>query len=223
MRRLSLLLVTLLLGGCTGSLSTLDPAGPSAAAVATLWWVMFWASVGLFVLVSGLLAAIWWRPGFGRSVPPKRWVILGGLAMPAVLLTALVGYALVIGERLLPIALAEQPTRVSAHGVQWQWQFSYPDAPGSASTPVLHIPAGEPVDVLVTSGDVVHSFWVPRLAGKIDAIPGHENVIRIQADRPGSYHGVCAEFCGDGHTGMRFIVEAHAPEDYLAAVSGAEQ
>lgn len=212
-----------LLGGCTGSLSALDPAGPAADAVATLWWVMFWASVALFLLVSSLLAAIWWRPGFGKSVSPRRWIVLGGLAMPGVLLTLLVGYALFTGERLLPIALADQPTRVAAHGVQWQWQFSYPDAPGSATTPVMHIPAGEPVDVVVTSGDVVHSFWVPRLAGKIDAIPGHENVIRIQADRPGTYHGVCAEFCGGGHTDMRFIVEAHAPEDYRAVLGGDAQ
>lgn len=224
MSRLVLLApILLVVSGCTGPLSALDPAGPSAKAVATLWWVMFWASVALFLLVSGLLAAIWLRPGFGTSVTPRRWIVFGGLAMPGVLLTLLVGYALFVGERLLPVALAQEPIRVSAHGVRWQWQFSYPDASGSGVTSVLHIPAGEPVDVLVTSGDVVHSFWVPRLAGKIDAIPGHENIIRIQADRPGTYNGVCAEFCGGGHTDMRFVVEAHAPEDYQAAIDGSER
>lgn len=223
MKRLALLLPILLaVSGCAGSLSTLDPAGPSAQAVATLWWVMFWASVALFLLVSGLLAAVWLRPGFGASVSPKRWILFGGLVMPGVLLSLLVGYALFTGERLLPVALADQPARVAAHGVRWQWQFSYPDAPGSETTSVLHIPAGEPVDVLVTSGDVVHSFWVPRLAGKIDAIPGHQNIIRIQADRPGTYSGVCAEFCGGGHTDMRFVVEAHATEDYAAAINGGQ-
>ncbi|RDE09715.1 cytochrome c oxidase subunit II [Pelagibacterium lacus] len=206
------------LSACAGPLSTLDPAGPSADAVANLWWVMFWASVLLFLLVGGLWALVWLRPGFGRSLAPMRWVVLGGLVMPGVLLTLLVGFALYIGERLLPHALADPPPRVSAHGIMWQWQFSYPDIAGAATTPTLHIPAGAPVDIVVTSGDVVHSFWVPRLAGKIDAIPGHRNVIRIQADRPGTYEGVCAEFCGDGHTTMRFRVEAHAPQDYRQAV-----
>lgn len=217
MRRLASLIAASalpLLGGCTGPLSALDPAGPAAEAVATMWWVMFWASVALFLLVAGLLGAVWWRPGFGSSVSAMRWVVLGGLVMPGVLLTLLVAYALFTGERLLPIG--ESPTRVAAHGLRWQWQFSYPDAPDAPATPVLHIPAGEPVDVLVTSGDVIHSFWVPRLAGKIDAIPGHENIIRIQADEPGTYRGVCAEFCGGGHTDMRFTIEAHAPDDYRA-------
>lgn len=205
----SVLATTPVLGGCAGSLSTLDPAGPVAAAIATLWWVMFWAAMALFLLVAGLLWAVWKRPGFAGSVAPMRWIIWGGLAMPGVLLTTLVGYALFTGEKLLPHALAETPTRVVAHGVMWQWQFSYPDAPDAPSSPILHIPAGEPVDMIVTSGDVIHSFWVPRLAGKIDAIPGHENTIRVQADRPGTYRGVCAEFCGTGHTEMRFTIEAH--------------
>lgn len=204
-----MLATALLLSGCAGSLSTLDPAGPAAAAIASLWWLMFWAAVALFLLVGVLLWAVWVRPQFGVSVTPMRWIIWGGLVMPGVLLAALVGYALFTGERLLPHALAETPTRVAAHGVMWQWRFSYPDSPNAQSTPTLHIPAGEPVDVLVTSGDVIHSFWVPRLAGKIDAIPGHENILRVQADRPGTYRGVCAEFCGDGHTVMRFTIEAH--------------
>jgi len=86
---------------------------------------------------------------------------------------------------------------------------------------VLHIPAGQPVDVLVTSSDVIHSFWSPRLAGKIDAVPGHENVVRLTADRPGTYRGVCAEFCGVGHTDMHFSVVAHPPEEYAQALAEA--
>ncbi|MAN76290.1 MAG: cytochrome c oxidase subunit II [Rhizobiales bacterium] len=211
---LPMLVLVPLLGGCAGSLSVLDPAGPAAAAISALWWVMFWAAAALLLLVAGLLWAGWKRPGFGGSVAPTRWIVWGGLAMPGVLLTVLLGYALFTGERLLPHALAETPTRVAAHGVMWQWQFSYADAPGAPPTPILHIPAGEPVDVIVTSGDVIHSFWVPRLAGKIDAIPGHENTIRIQADRAGTYRGVCAEFCGAGHTGMRFTIEAHDGEAF---------
>lgn len=175
----------------------------------------------LFVLVMGLLWLVYARPGFGASLSPMRWVIYGGLAMPLVVVTVLTGYALFAGEHLLPRPLADQPPRVVAEGSMWDWRFSYPDIDGASPTPVLHIPANTPVDVVVVSTDVIHSFWVPRLAGKIDAIPGHENVIRIQADRPGIYHGVCAEFCGTGHTDMRFVLEAHDQQDYEAAVLGA--
>lgn len=212
------------LSACAAPLSTLDPSGPSAAAVSTLWWVMFWSATAIFILMIALLALIWLRPRLASAVQPGKWIVYGGLAVPGVLLTVLVGYALYTGEKLLPHPLNDNaPPRVSAHGVMWQWQFSYPEFGDIGPTPVLHIPAGQPVDIHVTSGDVVHSFWVPRLAGKIDAIPGHENVVRIQADRPGSYQGVCAEFCGTGHTRMLFQVEAHDAETYADAVREAAQ
>ncbi|WP_246018381.1 cytochrome c oxidase subunit II [Pelagibacterium montanilacus] len=206
-----------MLGACSGPLSALDPAGPAASSIATLWWTMLVGAALLFLLVMGLLLAVYIRPGFGSRLAGTRWMLYGGLVMPTVVLTALVVYALVLGERILAHP-DPRVQRVSAHGVMWDWRFSYPDNPGAAPTDELHIPAGEPVDVLVTSGDVIHSFWVPRLAGKIDAIPGHENIVRITADRPGTYRGVCAEFCGLGHTDMRFTIIAHEPDDYQQAV-----
>jgi cytochrome c oxidase subunit 2 len=97
----------------------------------------------------------------------------------------------------------------------WRWEFGYPDlGPEVATAGTLHVPAGGVVEVRVTSSDVVHSFWIPRLAGKIDAVPGHVTVLRIKADVPGRYAGICAEYCGTGHAGMRFAVEAHPPEVY---------
>jgi cytochrome c oxidase subunit 2 len=86
---------------------------------------------------------------------------------------------------------------------------------------VLHLPAGTPVDIVVTSKDVIHAFWVPRLAGKIDAIPGRVNRLRIRADLPGRYEGLCNEFCGLDHANMRFAVIAHRPEDFSAALAQA--
>jgi cytochrome c oxidase subunit 2 len=86
---------------------------------------------------------------------------------------------------------------------------------------VLHLPAGTPVDIVVTSKDVIHAFWVPTLAGKVDAVPGRTNRLRIQADRPGQYEGQCNEFCGLGHAVMRFVVFVHRPEDYAAALAQA--
>ena len=83
---------------------------------------------------------------------------------------------------------------------------------------VLHLPAGVTVDIAVSSRDVIHSFWVPRFAGKIDAVPGHVNFLRLRADEPGRYEGRCSEFCGLGHTTMRFAVIVHRAEDYPAAL-----
>ena len=105
----------------------------------------------------------------------------------------------------------------------WAWHFEYPDRPEWGRTKDLHIPAGRPVDVTITSSDVIHSFWVPRLAGKIDAIPGRANTLRIEADRPGRYGGTCAEFCGTGHTGMSFDVIAHPPATYEKTMAAMEK
>jgi len=207
------------LAGCSGSLSTLDPAGPAAEAIARLWWVMLAGSLVLFALVMFLFAAAFLRPGFSAAVPAHRWIVLGGLALPAVVLVPLVAYGLSSGEHLLPLPGATPP-RVEVRAEQWGWTFRYPDY-GGKTTRVLHLPAGTPVDMVVTSRDVIHSFWIPRLAGKMDAIPGRVNVLRIQADAPGRYEGTCSEFCGIGHAGMRFEVVAHPAGDFPAALARA--
>ena len=208
----------LALTGCATPLSTLDPAGPAAANIATLWWVMFWGASALFVLVLGLLALSFIRPAFIVAIKPAHWIIGGGLVMPVPILIALLIAALMLGEQLLPRPGGVAPLRVAAHASQWQWRFTYPDNPAAAASAVLHLPAGEPVDIIVTAEDVIHAFWVPRLGGKIDAIPGHTNVIRLQADEPGIYRGICAEYCGQGHETMGFVVEAHEPADYATAI-----
>ena len=185
---------------------------------------MFWGGAILFVVVMGLFALTLFRPGFGSRVSPKGWIILGGLAFPIPVLVLLNFYALFQGERMLPGDVASV-YRIEAHARQWQWEFRYLDEPGSPSTvDVLHIPAGLPVEVMATSEDVIHSFWVPRLGGKIDATPGHAARIRIEADRPGIFGGVCAEYCGTGHSRMRFRVEAHEGPDFRLLVDrGFEQ
>ncbi|WP_197023749.1 cytochrome c oxidase subunit II [Microbulbifer sp. HZ11] len=134
-------------------------------------------------------------------------------------LAALLIYALVVGERLLP-HLDDEVVRVNAIAEQWRWQFTYTDRPEYVSEGVLHIPAGRPVDVAITTRDVIHSFWVPRLAGKLDAIPGHVNVLRIEASAPGLYHGQSAEFSGKGYTGHTFIVQAHSAADWARFLAG---
>ncbi|MDP3527390.1 MAG: cytochrome c oxidase subunit II [Hoeflea sp.] len=208
----------LVLGGCSGSYSALDPAGPHAQTIAQLWWVMLGGAAVLFVLVMVLFVLTLFRPGFGSGVSPRVWIVAGGLLMPIPVLVALTFYALFQGERLLPGRDDGGPVyRIEAHARQWQWEFRYLDEPGTPSTlDVLHIPVGLPVEVVATSADVIHSFWVPRLGGKIDATPGHAARIRIEADQAGQYGGVCAEYCGTGHSGMRFRVEAHEGADFRA-------
>jgi cytochrome c oxidase subunit 2 len=208
------------LSGCGGPLSTLSASGPSSASIATLWWVMLAGAAALFLLVVGLFVLVIRRPGWGSGVSPMRWIALGGLVLPTIVLLPLVAYALIAGERLLPLP-GQAPPRIEADARQWAWNFRYPDHGGVTTKNVLLLPAGTPVDIVVTSQDVIHAFWVPRLAGKIDAVPGRMNKLRIQADQPGRYDALCNEFCGTGHAGMRFVVIAYKPEDFAAALAQA--
>ncbi|MEX1234864.1 MAG: cytochrome c oxidase subunit II [Roseovarius sp.] len=214
----------MLLVGCTDRLSVLHPAGPAAAAIATLWWVLLAGAVAIFVLVMALLALAFRVRGSDAPEAERgregRWIIGLGLVFPITVLAALLAYGLVIGERLLPRA-GTDVVAVEAEARQWAWRFAYPGLSVEDTNGVLHIPAGRPVDVHITSLDVIHSFWVPRLAGKLDAIPGHVNVLRIEADMPGDYAGVSAEFNGQGYAGHRFVVTAHDADAWSELVEGA--
>jgi cytochrome c oxidase subunit 2 len=214
--------VALCLPGCRGDLSTLDPAGPQAASIAHLWWVMLYGAVVLFGLVFGLLAVAFVRPEIGRGAPPSLWLVGGGLVLPAVVLTPLMIYALWTGERLLVRPADSGVTQIDVLARQWEWSFTYRNANGATrrSVNVLHIPVGQTVRLNVTSKDVIHSFWVPRLAGKVDAIPGHNTVLRLSADAPGMYRGLCAEFCGVAHLEMQMTVQAYGSlAEYEAAIA----
>lgn len=207
----------LTLSGCQGEYSTLDPAGPAARSIATLWWVMLIGAAIILLLVMGLLAAGFRRnkKEVGDAAHMRFWIVGLGLGFSMSVLAALLAYGLVVGERLLPRADAEV-VEVHAQAERWRWRFSYASQPNFETENVLHIPAGRPVDVHVTSLDVVHSFWVPRLAGKLDAIPGHVNRLRIEADQPGVFKGLTAEFNGEGYGGHVFDVIAHAPDTWEA-------
>lgn len=207
--------------GCQDRLSTLHPAGPAAATIAEIWWIMLVGATAILLLVLALLAAAMLRRP--DATAPDRgtgfWLWGLGLAFPLSVLSALTVYGLVLGERLLPRDTPDLVT-VRAEARQWEWTFGYADAPGLATEGVLHIPAGRPVDVEITSADVVHSFWVPRLAGKLDALPGHVNVLRIEASAPGTYAGQSAEFSGAGYRDHVFTVEAHDAQSWARFLQG---
>jgi heme/copper-type cytochrome/quinol oxidase subunit 2 len=198
----------------------LHPAGPAASTIAELWWVMLAGGVAIFVLVMALVVvAVRRNAAPGDPERERIWFWGLGLGFPLVTLALLTGHGLVVGEHLLPRS-ALDVVSVSAEASQWRWTFGYPDAPALATEGVLHIPAGRPVDVEITSTDVIHSFWVPRLAGKLDAVPGHVNLLRIEASRPGTYAGQSAEFSGTGYREHVFLVQAHDPASWAAFLRG---
>jgi cytochrome c oxidase subunit 2/cytochrome aa3-600 menaquinol oxidase subunit 2 len=182
---------------------------------------MLIGSIVIFGLVMGLVGLAFVRRG--RPGEPRRearfWIVGLGLVFPASVLAALLAYGLVVGERLLPRPDTDV-VQVRAEARRFAWSFGYADRPDLTTEGVLHIPAGRAVDVSVTTADVVHSFWVPRLAGKIDAIPGHVNIQRLTADRPGVYAGVSAEFSGPGYASFTFQVIAHDPQGWARFLGG---
>lgn len=219
-----LLITSLLLVGCAGPFSTLDPVGPAARSAAGLWWGMFvFSSVVLAAVVALWLYAMRRDPGTVSDTAAQRlqnrWIIGGGLILPLASIALLLAFGIPLGHRMLPLPPEDGDVlRIEVTGHQWWWEVHYPDS-GIRLRDELHIPAGMPVDLHLTSADVIHSFWVPRLGGKLDMIPGHINVLRLQADAPGVYRGQCAEFCGLRHAHMQFTVEAHdagAFETWLA-------
>ncbi len=212
----------LLATACSGPQSALDPAGPAAEAIAAGWWWMFGGALLAWGLVVVLALRAMRR---GRALPPasgRALIVAGGVAMPTVLLAALLVYGTLTSDRVTGRgADAEHVVRVTAR--QWQWDFEYLDRDGrpvAASTDRLALPLGEMVEFHVGSVDVIHAFWIPRLGGKIDAIPGRINTLRLRADRAGPMRGQCAEFCGLEHARMAFevrVLEPHAFRAWLDA------
>jgi cytochrome c oxidase subunit 2 len=216
-------LLAFLLGACsTGSPSALDPQGPEASRIAWLWWFMFAVSALVIVLVTVLLLVgilprrrRRYRP---RETPAWAWrtVLLGGVVFPTLILSAL--WVLTLRDIRAISATRNSALTVAVVGHDWWWEVRYPQQK-IVTANEIHIPTGQPVKVLLTTNDVLHSFWVPQLAGKTDLIAGKTNVMWLQADRPGVYRGQCAEYCGLQHAHMAFAVIAQAPADFQSWLS----
>lgn len=214
-------LPAMLLCACAGPQSALDPAGPAAGTIATTWWIMSGVAATAWVVVL-LLVLMAMRRGrrLAANVAP-RFILVGGAIVPTLLLAAL----LVHGTRTSDLVTgrgAEVGHVVQVTARQWQWHFAHLDANGRVVAETidrLTLPRDTLVEFQVGSADVIHSFWIPRLGGKMDAIPGRANVVRLRADRAGRMRGQCAEFCGLGHARMGFEVEILEPAafgDWLA-------
>lgn len=207
------------LGGCAGVQSALAPEGTAAREIATLWWVMATGAGLIFITVLGLaLYALKSDPERHRRLGSPALIVGGGVVLPVVVLSALLVYSFILGGSLTD-RVAPEALRITVSGRQWWWEVRY--QPAGSPEPVvsaneLHIPVGEPVELRLEASDVIHSFWVPSLAGKMDMIPGQTNRLVVQADRPGLYRGQCAEYCGGPHALMAFYVIAEPAEAFAA-------
>lgn len=204
-----------------GAQSALDPAGPNAAAIARLSWIMFGGGVLVLALVMALTALALRRGRSRRIIATQAAVIAGGIALPVVVLTALLVYGLVLAR---DIVAQPGPGALSVHvvGEQFWWRVHYEAANGERieTANEIHIPVGRPVQFTLTTADVIHSFWIPKLGGKLDMIPGQTNRLVLQADRAGVYRGQCTEYCGAAHALMAFDVVAQPVEEFDAWLAG---
>ncbi len=194
----------------------LDPHGPFSNSVTTLAWVLIALMTLIFVLVcAAMWVALYGSDKLRAQLGGERVVKWFGLIVPAGVLFLLLAWGTTMVAGMTTIKGDELRMRVSGN-IYW-WRVSYLDASGNqimADANELHIPVGRPVVVDMVSEDVIHSFWVPKLGGKMDMIPGRTNRLKLQADKAGNYGGQCAEFCGGAHSLMGFMVVAHEPADW---------
>jgi cytochrome c oxidase subunit 2 len=197
--------------------------GPAAASERTLgWWLVIVSAVVVIVITVLVAGGALHRPAQRAGVELARtagrsglaWIYVGGLIIPAVILV--VSFGLTLGTLHATMRPPSDPAAtVQIIGRQWWWEVRYTDPRDPTKTIVtaneIHVPVGKPVRLEITSHDVIHSFWIPQLAGKTDAIPGVMNVSWLQADRPGIYRGQCTEYCGLQHANMAAVLIAEDP------------
>jgi len=215
------LLALLLLAACSDdSPSVLRPRSEAAERVEGLWWLTFWTSVVVCVVVAAFIVQAVRRgraagadDGIDKRPVPwgPRFIVIAGLVVSGAVLAGTFAVSL----RALD-ALAG-PTRnpaltIEVIGRNWWWEIRYPN--GAVTANEIHIPVGRPVEVKLSTADVIHSFWVPQLNVKQDQVPGMDNRISLLADEPGRYRGQCAEYCGLQHAHMVFYVEAQPPAEF---------
>ena len=224
-------LLALAASGCgSGDQSAINPAAQPAKDISALWWWMLAGAVVIFAGAVGLLVLGWFRrarrglPLFGeRERLTEGLVVLFGIAIPLVTLVAL----FTVSDVFL-ITKTDQPVRASTDlsiavvGHQWFWEVRYPGTTAVTANEI-HIPVGTRVDMTLTTADVIHSFWVPRLNRKLDMIPGQVNHLLLEAEKPGVYRGQCAEFCGIQHAHMAMFVYADPPARYRSWLAAEAQ
>jgi cytochrome c oxidase subunit 2 len=219
--------------------SMIHPAADSGAElIDQLGTVLYVGGGAIFVVV--MILAIWAVYGRGKAINPQRWIIGGGLVFPAVTLTVLLVYSLAVGNALTAIGTSNAlqlflecfgvgstsasardasngVLRIHVIGKQWWWEVRY-EQPGSDEHIVLaneiRMPTQQAVELVLSTSDVIHSFWAPSLAGKVDMIPGRTTRLRLQTSEEGTFRALCAEYCGGQHALMALFVVTQSPTEF---------
>jgi cytochrome c oxidase subunit 2 len=231
MRQAALATSLLFLVACNrGNQDALNSAGIQARRIENLWWLLFWVTLVVFILVMMFLARTMLRTGgselLGQKPAPQnesedRPLAVGvfvAVAITVVTLFVLLVSGISTGKALASLQ-SKNPVTVEVIGHQWWWEVRYPDPVSKnivTTANEIHIPVGTPIVLNSTSQDVIHSFWAPNIQGKRDLIPGRNTAIWFQADREGVFRGQCAEFCGHQHAHMAFLLIAETPEKFQA-------
>ena len=203
-------------------MTMLDPTGVAAHTIAGVAWSLFVGSALIFAgMMVLLIVALRQRVG---KVNTRWWIVGGGLVFPAVVLAVIMVYTAVRSAQLTNGPAADALV-ISVVGKMWWWEVRYrtPEGKDVVLADEIHIPVNRPVVIGLSSTDVIHSFWVPQLGGKMDMVPGRTNQLVLQATAPGVYRGQCAEYCGEQHARMAMHVVAHAPADFDAWLAAQAQ
>lgn len=211
-------LLVLLLASCEGPQSALQPAGRDAERIAVLFWWMAGGAVVIWVAVLGIAVyAVVLKQRAHSDRTARLLIVGGGVAFPSVVLFVL----LVYGLSMMPALLDLGPpggVRVAVSGEQWWWRVRYTTEDGRTVELAneIALPIGERTAFALSSPDVIHSFWVPSLGGKMDMVPGRINHIALEPTRIGIYRGACAEYCGSSHALMNFYARVLEPAAFDA-------
>jgi cytochrome c oxidase subunit 2 len=206
-----------------GGFTPVEPASPNAVHTQHAYYLILGFTAAIFVLVEGLLIVFVFkyrsrgraRAVEGAQVHGHTRLELIWTAFPVVILAIIAGFVFYELPNIRSAPAAANPIHITVEGHQYYWQFDYTDSPTRArSIGTLHVPVGSVVDLKVVSPDVIHSWWIPALGGKIQAIPGRINHFWFRADAPGSYDGQCAQLCGVFHASMRATVQAGSEQQY---------
>jgi cytochrome c oxidase subunit II len=216
------------LAACARAPSYMRASGSPGDVEARLgWWLTGTASAVVLIVSLVLLAGLFVNRGRSSDAEPKgglNWIYVGLAATVLILIASFVGTMVTLAHASrLP---SHPAVTLDVTGHQWWWEVHYGDSiPSEAFVAAneIHIPVGRPVLLRVQSADVIHSFWIPELAGKVDVIPGQTNEMWLQAQRPGRYHGQCAEYCGLQHAKMALSVVAEPPAQFAAWAAGQRQ
>lgn len=230
-------LALLLFQGLTPSQSMLNPAGIGAHRISTLGWITY---ITFMAIAAGMwVIFVWlalrrrgqgsfaehdpWDANHGGGQGGEQWIIAGGILLPVVVLTTIFVLSMDTMSHF-PIRQGNDPPDpdivVVAH--QWWWEIHYVDGPVDqhfTTANEIHIPVGRPMNIELQSADVMHSFWVPQLNGKMDFLPDETTSTRIEASRPGIFRGECSVFCGEQHAHMAMLVIAQPAAAYNAWVN----